>query len=161
VDDLQILPERLRTRPKDQNYHNLVKWIGLEIMMLGGDNRRFAKIAQKYPDELLEAAMQEEAVNVAPLARFYEGDDLTALCSRVIESDQLYAWRILARTRPEMAEMLQDAIVARWWNLSVPCTLGGPSPYFLAEWLREVKNTNPVPIQHCLVKEELSINWSK
>jgi hypothetical protein len=147
--DEQDLPERLKNRLRDDGYQNRVSWIGMMVSLLGGGHRRIVHAAKKYPDETLEAVLQDDARSCAAAARCYEGEDLAVLVHRVFHGGDFFSWVELAKARPEMAETIQEKLIfafeATRPNTSVRTIM------HLEDLLREIDNTNPVPVLNCFL----------
>jgi hypothetical protein len=151
------LPERLKQRFSEPLFKSLVQWIEIEISLFGG-HRRFGKVALKYQDELLAAALLSETIHCAEMAAFFKGEGLVNIAERVLGSKDPLAMKALARVRPEMAQDIQNILVtrsradkARGENDPPWDARGVLDASFFESFLREVPDTNPVPVQHWYV----------
>jgi hypothetical protein len=131
---------------KEPGFEARRNWTHLQVEMLGA--HRFKRAAEKYPREFLVVALTADSICVAAeLAQFFEFAELGAITDRVFQSNDVYAWKELAKTRPEMAELIQTKLLL----LDAKADDKSKSqltPYFFESWLRDVPNTNPVPIQY-------------
>jgi len=153
VDNPEALPERLKQRLLEPAFADQVKILGLVISFHAGTGN-FAKVVAKYPDELLTAVLQETVRDGALLAKFFESEARALVIDRVLRSNDLFAWKDLARSCPELEDLIQQKILDFWEkeHKSLPAL---STPYaglgFLEDFLRDTKSTNPVPIQWCFV----------
>jgi hypothetical protein len=151
-DDDAALPDRLRQRPLEEGFVNRVVWIKLEVSLFGG-HPRFRKLLPKWKDELLIASLQEHPVYCAEMAALFEGDDLALIVERVRSSGDVFAVKALAKSRPELAQEIQNELVRqaeerKYEHLPAPPLSERLDAGFFEMFLRDVPNTNPVPVQH-------------
>lgn len=155
MDSEEALPERLKNRLLEPDFRDRVKILGFLISLYGG-TRNFAKVVAKSPDELLAAVLQESVRDGAQLARFFQSEDRALIVNRVLQSNDLCAWKELACSCPELADQIQSKILT-FWEQERKSSSRLSTPYascsFLEDFLRDTINTNPVPIQYCFAIE--------
>ena len=152
VTDLDDLPERLRNVQRDDRHQARVNWLKMIVSLHGGRGRAIESAFRKAPDLLLEAVFQEDLRSTAEIAYLYEGDDLAAIVKKVLDAPAIFSWLNLAKARPELGQMIQDKVVELWKKGQAVRDPRGLDVHYLARFLEEVRDTNPLPVLQQIVE---------